>query len=326
MFMLIAIGMGAAFAFSAVAMDLPGLFPDTMQHEGKVAIYFEAAAMVTVLVLLGQVLELRARSRKGSVIKALLNLAPPTARQVANGGDHEVPLDQVRVGDWLRVVPGDKVLADGEVWIGPEPKLAHAIVNAVAVLIVACPCATGLATPMSIMVGVGRGAQEGVLVKNAEALEQLEKVTTLVVDKTSALTEDKPKLIDILPVEGFDAKDFLRLAASLKQNSEHPLATASVQGAKQQSLNRQWDARTQVNDELLALDGRVLEMLSEHQCQGWLEGYLLTGRHGLFNSYEAFVHIVDSMFNQHTKWLKVTAGIPWRHLIASLNYLLASHV
>ena len=331
MFTLIAIGVGAAFAFSIVAMLFPNLFPRTMQHDGKVAIYFEAAAMVTVLVLLGQVLELRARSRTGSAIKALLNLAPPTARQVADGGDHEVPLDEVRVGDWLRVVPGDKVPVDGEVveghssveesmitgeplpveksagdkvtggtvngagsfvmradrvgsdtllgqivsmvaeaqrsrapiqgladkvagifvpavlaisvltfvvwvWIGPEPKLAHAIVNAVAVLIIACPCALGLATPMSIMVGVGRGAQEGVLVKDAEALEQLEKITTLVVDKTGTLTEGKPKLMDILPVEGFDANEFLRLAASLEQNSEHPLAAAIVQGAEQQSL------------------------------------------------------------------------------------------
>jgi Cu+-exporting ATPase len=327
MFTLIAIGVGAAFVFSAVAMLAPDIFPPTMQHEGKVGIYFEAAAMVTVLVLLGQVLELRARSRTGSAIKALLNLAPPTARQVAPGGDHEVPLDQVKVGDWLRVVPGDKVPVDGALveghssveesmitgeplpvekavgdkvtggtvngpgsfvmraerigsdtllgqivnmvaeaqrsrapiqgladkvagifvpvvlavsvltfavwmWLGPEPKLAHAIVNAVAVLIIACPCALGLATPMSIMVGVGRGAQEGVLVKNAEALERLEKVTTLVVDKTGTLTEGKPKLVDVLPTGGFDAKEFLRLAASLEQNSEHPLAAAIVRGAK----------------------------------------------------------------------------------------------
>ena len=332
MFTLIAIGVGAAFVFSAVAMLVPSLFPDTMRHEGKVGIYFEAAAMIIVLVLLGQVLELRARNRTGSAIKALLNLAPPTARQVAPGGDHEVPLDQVHVGDWLRVVPGDKVPVDGEVveghssveesmltgeplpveksagdkvtggtvngpgsfvmraervgsdtllgqivqmvaeaqrsrapiqgladkvagvfvpivlavsvltlvvwmWIGPEPKLAHAIVNAVAVLIIACPCALGLATPMSIMVGVGRGAQEGVLVKNAEALQQLEKVTTLVVDKTGTLTEGKPRLMDVLPVDGLDARDLLRLAASLEQNSEHPLAAAIVQGAKEQSLN-----------------------------------------------------------------------------------------
>ena len=331
MFTLIAIGVGAAFVFSAVAMLAPGLFPHTMQHDGKVGIYFEAAAMVTVLVLLGQVLELRARSRTGSAIKALLNLAPPTARQVAPGGDHEVPLDQVKVGDWLRVVPGDKVPVDGALveghssveesmitgeplpvektvgdkvtggtvngsgsfvmraervgsdtllgqivkmvaeaqrsrapiqgladkvagifvpvvlavslltfavwmWLGPEPKLAHAIVNAVAVLIIACPCALGLATPMSIMVGVGRGAQEGVLVKNAEALERLEKVTTLVVDKTGTLTEGKPKLMDVLPAGGFDAKELLRLVGSLEQNSEHPLAAAIVQGAKEQSL------------------------------------------------------------------------------------------
>jgi Cu+-exporting ATPase len=331
MFTLIAIGVGAAFVFSAVAMVMPGLFPAAMQHGGKVAIYFEAAAMVTVLVLLGQVLELRARSRTGSAIKALLNLAPPTARQVAAGGDHEVPLDQVKVGDWLRVVPGDKVPVDGEVveghssveesmvtgeplpveksvgdkvtggtvngsgsfvmraervgsdtllgqivnmvseaqrsrapiqgladkvagifvpvvltvslitfalWMffGPEPKLAHAIVNAVAVLIIACPCALGLATPMSIMVGVGRGAQEGILVKNAEALERLEKVTTLVVDKTGTLTEGRPKLVDVLPIGGMDEKEFLGLAASLEQASEHPLAAAIVKGAKEQGI------------------------------------------------------------------------------------------
>jgi len=284
-----------------------------------------------VLVLLGQVLELRARSRTGTAIKALLDLAPPTARKVNPGGDQEIPLDQVQVGDALRVVPGARVPVDGEVieghssveesmisgeplpvekdigdkvtgstvngtgsfvmraekigndtllgqivnmvaeaqrsrapiqgladkvagifvptvlaislitfvlwmWLGPEPQLAHAIVNAVAVLIIACPCALGLATPMSIMVGVGRGAQEGVLVKNAEALERLEKVTTLVIDKTGTLTEGKPRLIDILPSGGFDAKEFLRLAASLEHQSEHPLAAAIVRGAKDQGL------------------------------------------------------------------------------------------
>ena len=331
MFTLIAIGTGAAFCFSAVAMFMPGLFPHSMQHDGRVGIYFEAAAVIVVLVLLGQVLELRARSRTGSAITALLNLAPPTARQVAPGGDHEVPLDVVKVGDWLRVVPGDRIPVDGKVveghssveesmvtgeplpveksvgdtvtggtvngpgsfvmcaervgsdtllgqivnmvaeaqrsrapiqgladrvagifvpavlatsvitfvvWmlLGPEPRLAFAIVNAVAVLIIACPCALGLATPMSIMVGVGRGAQEGVLVKNAEALERLEKITTLVVDKTGTLTEGKPKLTDVLPVGGVDIKEVLRLAASLEQNSEHPLAAAIVQGAKAQSL------------------------------------------------------------------------------------------
>ena len=302
-----------------------------MQQDGHLPLYFEAAAVIVVLVLLGQVLELRARSRTGTAIKALLNLAPPTARQVGPGGDHEVPLDRVQVGDRLRVVPGDKVPVDGEVveghssveesmvtgeplpvektvgdrvtggtvngpgsfvmraervgndtllgqivkmvgeaqrsrapiqgladkvagifvpavlvvavltfgcwlWLGPEPKLAHAIVNAVAVLIIACPCALGLATPMSIMVGVGRGARDGVLVKNAEALERLEKVTTLVVDKTGTLTEGAPKLIDVLPVEGQDAKELLCLAASLEQGSEHPLAAAIVQGAKAQGV------------------------------------------------------------------------------------------
>ncbi len=331
MFTLIAMGVGAAYLFSAVAMLLPALFPHSMLHEGKVGIYFEAATMVVVLVLLGQVLELRARSRTGSAIKALLNLAPPTARRLAPEGDAEVPLDQVKVGDRLRVVPGDKVPVDGVVveghssveesmitgepmpvektvgdkvtggtangsgsfvmraerigsdtllgqivnmvaeaqrsrapiqgladkvagifvpavlavsvltfvlwiWIGPDPRLAHAIVNAVAVLIIACPCALGLATPMSIMVGVGRGAQEGVLVKNAEALESLEKVDTLVVDKTGTLTEGKPRLMDVLPSDGLEVNDLLRLAASLEQSSEHPLAAAIVQGAKERKI------------------------------------------------------------------------------------------
>ena len=331
MWTLIMLGVGAAYLFSVVVMLAPSAFPDSMRMHGKVGIYFEAAAVIVVLVLLGQVLELRARSRTGSAIKALLNLAPPTARQVAPGGDNEVPLDHVKVGDWLRVVPGDKVPVDGEVveghsnveesmitgeplpvekqvgdkvtggtvngpgsfvmraervgsdtllgqivnmvaeaqrsrapiqgladkvagifvpvvlavavltfglwmWLGPEPKLAYAIVNAVAVLIIACPCALGLATPMSIMVGVGRGAQEGVLVKNAEALERLEKITTLVVDKTGTLTQGKPKLMDVLPPGDLDAGGFLRLAASLEQHSEHPLAAAIVQGAKDQGI------------------------------------------------------------------------------------------
>ena len=331
MFTLIAIGVGAAYLYSVVAMLAPGLFPPSTDMGGKVGIYFEAAAVIIVLVLLGQVLELRARSRTGSAIKALLNLAPPTARLVGEKGDEEVPLDRVKVGDRLRVVPGDKVPVDGVVlegrsnveesmitgeplpvekgrgdkvtggtvngtgsfvmqaerigsdtllgqivamvaeaqrsrapiqgladrvggifvpfvvgaavltfliWIlvGPEPRLAHAIVNAVAVLIIACPCALGLATPMSIMVGVGRGAQEGVLVKNAEALERLEKVTTLVIDKTGTLTEGKPRLVDTLPSEGMTAKELLQLAASLEQSSEHPLAAAIVRGAAEQGI------------------------------------------------------------------------------------------
>ena len=341
MFTLIAIGVGAAFILSALAMLVPSIFPHTMQHmkdmkdtaegTGKVAIYFEAASVIVVLVLLGQVLELRARNRTGSAIRALLHLAPPTARQVASGGDNVVPLEQVKVGDWLRVVPGDKIPVDGVVveghsnveesmitgepfpvekntydqvtggtvngqgtfimraerigsdtllgqiinmvaeaqrsrapiqgiadkvaaifvpavlavsvltfamwmWLGPPPTLAYALVNAVEVLIIACPCALGLATPMSIMVGVGRGAQDGVLVKNAEALERLEKVTTLVIDKTGTLTEGKPTLLDVLPVDGFDANDLLRLTASLEQSSGHPLAAAIVQGAQNRSL------------------------------------------------------------------------------------------
>lgn len=331
MFTLIAIGVGSAYLFSAVAVLVPQLFPHDMQHEGKVAMYFEAAAVIVVLVLLGQVLEIRARNRTGSAIKALLNLAPPTARKLSASGDAEVPLSSVHVGDQLRVVPGDKIPVDGVVleghttveesmitgeplpiekrsgdrvtggtvngtgsiviraervgsdsllgqivsmvaeaqrsrapiqgladkvasvfvpvvlataaltfalwwWLGPEPKLAYAIVNAVAVLIIACPCALGLATPMSIMVGVGRGAQVGVLVKNAEALQRLEKISTVVVDKTGTLTQGKPKLTDIMPEHGFERDEFLSLVASLEQNSEHPLAEAIVSNAKASGL------------------------------------------------------------------------------------------
>ena len=332
MFTLIGIGVGAAYVSSAVAMLAPDLFPGIARGGGRPDIYFEASAVIVVLVLLGQVLELRARSRTGSAIQALMDLAPPTARRVADGGDVVVPLEQVKIGDWLRVVPGDKVPVDGEVveghssveesmvtgepipveksrgdkvtggtvngsgsfvmraervgddtllgrivkmvseaqrsrapiqgladkvaaifvpavlatsvltfvlwmWLGPAPHIGHAIVNAVAVLIIACPCALGLATPMSIMVGVGRGAQEGVLVKNGDALERLEKVDTLVVDKTGTLTDGKPKLVDILSEPGFDADGLLRLAAALEQSSEHPLAAAVVGGAKERNLD-----------------------------------------------------------------------------------------
>ena len=331
MFTLIALGVGAAYADSAVAMLAPGLFPETMNTMGGVGIYFEAAAVIVVLVLLGQVLELRARARTGTAIRALLNLAPATARIVENGAEREVPLDAVITGATLRVRPGEKVPVDGAViegsssvdesmltgepvpvakatgdtvtggtingtgaflmraehvggetmlarivqmvaeaqrsrapiqaladrvagwfvpavlgiavltavlwfFLGPEPRIAHALVNAVAVLIIACPCALGLATPMSIMVGVGRGAQLGVLVKNAEALERLEKVNTVVVDKTGTLTEGKPRVVDIHALPGTDSDELLRLAASLEQSSEHPLAAAVVASAKEKNL------------------------------------------------------------------------------------------
>ncbi len=332
MFTLIAIGVGAAYLVSTAAMFLPDLFPLALRHGvHKVPIYFEAAAVIIVLVLLGQVLELRARHQTGSAIQALLCLAPPTARRVLPGGDQTVQIDQVQVGELLRVVPGEQVPVDGIVvegqsyvnesmltgeplpiakhvgdpvaggtvnglgsfvmltervgsdtilgqiinmvaqaqrsrapiqgladrvagifvpavlavssltfllwlWIGPEPRLTFAIINAVAVLVIACPCALGLATPMSIMVGIGRGAQAGVLVKNAEALERLEKVTMLLVDKTGTLTEGRPQLVDVQPERGFDSNEFLRLVASLEQGSEHPLAAAIVQGAKERGL------------------------------------------------------------------------------------------
>ena len=331
MFTLIALGVGAAYGFSAVAMLAPGLFPASMRTMGGVGIYFEAAAVIVVLVLLGQVMELRARSRTGAAIRALLQLAPATARIVENGTEREVPLDRVAVGATLRVRPGEKLPVDGVVlegrstvdesmltgeplpvekaagdgvtggtingsgsflfraahvgsetvlarivhmvaeaqrsrapiqaladkvagyfvpavlgiaaltfvlWlvIGPEPRLAHAIVNAVAVLIIACPCALGLATPMSIMVGIGRGAQAGVLVKNADAIERLEKVTTVVVDKTGTLTEGKPRLMEVRPAAGFTADELLRIAAAVEQSSEHPLAAAIVAGAKSRGL------------------------------------------------------------------------------------------
>jgi heavy metal translocating P-type ATPase len=326
MFSLIALGVGAAYLFSAAAMFFPWLFPPTIKHGGKVDIYFEAAAVIVVLVCLGQVLELRARKRTGSAIRALLNLAPPTARLIRDSDEIEVSLDSVRVGDLLRVRPGDKVPVDGEVvdgrssvdesmitgepipveksigakvtggtvngtggfvmkatrvgsdtllaqiidmvaqaqrsrapiqgladkvssyfvpaviaisivtffvwsWIGPEPSLAYAISNAVGVLIIACPCALGLATPMSVMVGVGRGAQFGVLIRKAEAMEIAEKVDTLIVDKTGTLTEGKPALIEVLPADGVSERELLVAASSVELHSEHPLAAAVVQGA-----------------------------------------------------------------------------------------------
>ncbi len=331
MFTLIAIGVGAAWIFSVVAFFLPDLFPEAMRPHGAVDVYFEAAAVIVVLVLLGQVLELRARARTSSAIKALLNLSPPTAIRVTEAGDQEVALAEAKSGDRLRVRPGAKIPVDGMVeegtssidesmltgeslpvekktgdrvtggtvngtgsvimraekvgadtmlarivamvadaqrsrapiqgladkvarvfvpavvavaaltfcvwfFFGPEPHLAYAIVNAVAVLIIACPCALGLATPMSIMVGVGRGAQKGVLVKNAEALEHLGKVQWLVIDKTGTLTEGRPRLTDVLPADGIDEATLLQLAASLERASEHPLAAAIVQGAEERHV------------------------------------------------------------------------------------------
>ena len=332
MFTLIAMGVGVAWAYSAVATVAPGLFPPAFRGaDGAVAIYFEAAAVITVLVLLGQVLELRAREQTGAAIRALLDLAPKTARRIrADGADEDVALDGVHVGDRLRVRPGEKVPVDGElregrsaidesmvtgesmpvsktvgdhliggtinqsgafvmsadkvgrdtvlaqivqmvaqaqrsrapiqrladqvsgwfvplviaaaiaafvVWAiwGPEPRYDYALVAAVSVLIIACPCALGLATPMSIMVGVGRGAQSGVLIKNAEALERFEKIDTLVVDKTGTLTEGKPKVVALRPIR-VSEDELLRLAASLEQGSEHPLAAAIVRSAADRNI------------------------------------------------------------------------------------------
>ncbi|MBY5707593.1 copper-translocating P-type ATPase [Rhizobium leguminosarum] len=333
MFTLIAMATGVAWVYSVVATVLPNAFPETLRpNEGAVAIYFEAAAVITVLVLLGQVLELRAREQTGGAIRALLDLAPKTARRVKDdGSDEDVGLDVIAVKDRLRVRPGEKVPVDGIllegrssvdesmitgesmpvtkkvgsrliggtmnqtggfvmeagkvgrdtmlsqivrmvaeaqrsrapiqrladqvsgwfvpvvivvaiiafiIWlaIGPEPRFAHGLVAAVAVLIIACPCALGLATPMSIMVGVGRGAKLGVLIKNAEALERFEKIDTLVVDKTGTLTEGRPKVTAIIPREGLSEEELLRLAATVERSSEHPLALAIVNAAQERGL------------------------------------------------------------------------------------------
>ena len=331
MFTLIAMGVGVAYFYSAMVMLAPGVFPRSFAGHGKIDIYFEAAAVITVLVLLGQVLELRARSRTGGAIRALLNLAPTVARVVRDGEERDVPLEQVARGDRLRVRPGEKIPVDGKVlegrtsvdesmitgesipvektigdrvtggtinqtgsilmeaekvgaetvlsrivemvaqaqrsrapiqgladkvagwfvptviaiaiitffvwwFVGPEPRLAYAIVNAVAVLIIACPCALGLATPMSIMVGVGRGAQAGVLIKKAEAMERLEKVDTLIVDKTGTLTEGKPRLTRVVAADSISEEQLLSLAASVEQQSEHPLAASIARGAQERHV------------------------------------------------------------------------------------------
>lgn len=331
MFSLIALGVGAAYFYSLFAMLFPGWFPESFKEHGALFIYFEAAAMITVLVLLGQVLELKAKGQTSQAIRALLDRAAKSAHLVVNGQEQDVPVEQVHMGDLLRVKPGEKIPVDGVVeegasyvdeamisgepipvekrakdpvtggtinqtgsfimratrvgsetllarivqmvseaqrskapiqkladvisgyfvplvvlvalltfiiWgaIGPEPRFVYALVNAVAVLIIACPCALGLATPMSIMVGIGRGAEMGVLIKNAEALEALEKVNTVLLDKTGTLTEGKPKVMQIVAVEGWQENELLRVAAAVEKNSEHPLALAIVQEAQFRNL------------------------------------------------------------------------------------------
>jgi P-type Cu+ transporter len=331
MFSLISLGVGVAYLYSIAALLFPHLFPASFFHQGEIPLYFETAAIITVLVLLGQVLELKARSQTSQAIKALLGRAAKSARIIQNGEEKEVPIDQVQTGDILRVRPGDKIPVDGRItegkssidesmitgepipveketgqsviggtinqrgsflmqaekvgsetllsrivqmvaeaqrsrapiqsladtvssyfvpavvlialvtfviwsWLGPAPSLIYGLINAVGVLIIACPCALGLATPMSIMVGMGRGAEAGVLIKNAEALEKLEKVKTIIVDKTGTLTEGKPKLTRLVAKDPEKEKEMLRLAAAVEQNSEHPLAAAVVQGARDRGI------------------------------------------------------------------------------------------
>ena len=332
MFSLISLGVGVAYLYSIIAFLFPQVFPSTFLLHGEVPLYFESAAIITVLVLLGQVLELKARSQTSQSIKALLGRAAKSARIVVNGEEKEIAIDQVKTGDFLRVRPGDKIPVDGKItegrsnidesmitgepvpvekeagstviggtinqtgsflmqaekigsetllsrivqmvaaaqrsrapiqsladkvagyfvpavvlvailtffvwaWIGPQPSFVYGLVNAVAVLIIACPCALGLATPMSVMVGMGRGAEAGVLIKNAEALEKLEKVKTIVVDKTGTLTEGKPKLTQVISNEQGKENEILRCAAAVEQNSEHPLAASIIQGAKERSIS-----------------------------------------------------------------------------------------
>lgn len=332
MFTLIGLGVSIAYFYSIVAVLFPGIFPASFRTvEGAVGTYFEAAAVIVTLVLLGQVLELKARSQTGAAIRALLGLSPKTARRISNGTEEDIPLDQVQKGDLLRVRPGEKIPVDGVVtegesavdesmitgepipvgkglgdrvigatvngtgmlvmkaekvgsetllarivqmvaeaqrsrapiqkladivavyfvqivisvavltfiiWalVGPEPRMTYALINAIAVLIIACPCALGLATPMSIMVATGRGATAGVLFKNAEAIETLKKVDTLVMDKTGTLTLGKPRLVEVIPASGVEGKSLLHVAASIEQGSEHPLAAAIVGGAEEREI------------------------------------------------------------------------------------------
>jgi Cu+-exporting ATPase len=377
MFTLIAMGTGAAWSFSVVATVVPQIFPAAFRMHNTVAVYFEAAAVIIVLVLLGQLLELRAREHTSGAIRALLDLAPKTARRLnADSSEEEVPIDAIAVGDRLRVHPGEKVPVDGELveghssldesmvtgesmpvskergdkliagtinqtggfvmraekvgadtllsqivsmvakaqrsrapiqrlankvaswfvptvigialvaffaWalVGPEPRLAYGFISAVTVLIVACPCALGLATPMAIMVGVGRGAGAGVLVKNAEALERLELVDTIVVDKTGTLTEGKPKVVAIVPAVGFDGNDILRVAASVERASEHPLAHAIVAAAAERKL-----ALTDVVD---------FNSLSGKGAVGRVENLTVTlGNAAFLREKEVFTQMLDS--------------------------------
>jgi Cu+-exporting ATPase len=333
MFTLVSLGVGAAYLYSTAAVLVPGMIPDSFKENGHVAVYFEAAAVIIALVLLGQVLELRARRRTGNAVRELLSLAPPTARVVVNGQEQELPLEEVRESDILKVVPGEKIPVDGEIisgkssidesmltgepvpvskqtgdlvmggtvnqtgsfqmrakhvgegtvlsqivrmvadaqrsrapiqrivdvvaswfvpavvliaivtfvvwaWLSPEePRLGFALINAVAVLIIACPCALGLATPMSIMVGIGRGAQEGVLIKDAVVLEVLEQVDTIVVDKTGTLTEGRPKLTECIPTESISEKELLEYASAVERNSEHPLGRAIIDAAREKGID-----------------------------------------------------------------------------------------
>jgi len=366
MFTLIALGVGVAYVYSIVAALLPGIFPLSFRKEsGEVGVYFEAAAVIVILVLLGQVLELKARSKTGAAIKALLGLAPKTARRIRDGLEEDIPLEHVRPEDILRVRPGEKIPVDGVViegtssvdesmvtgepipvekgkgdrvigatvngtgmlimraekvgtdtllaqivrmvaeaqrsrapiqkladivaayfvqivvavaiitfiawaWIGPEPRMAHAIVNAVAVLIIACPCALGLATPMSIMVAMGKGATAGVLFKNAEAIEVMEKVDTLVMDKTGTLTIGKPALMEIVPAKEFEEKSILHFAASLERGSEHPLAAAIVKGAEERGIS--------------FIDIEKFESLTGKGVMGKIDGHkIILGNKGLLD-------------------------------------------
>jgi Cu+-exporting ATPase len=378
MFTLIALGTGTAYVYSLAAVLIPGSFPESLRGAGgEVPVYFEASAVITTLVLLGQVLELRARAQTSSAIRGLLGLAPKTARVVRDDGSEEdVPLERLAVGDRVRVRPGEKVATDGVIvegsssideslvtgepipvekqtgdrvtggtvngsgsflmraervgsdtllarivrlvseaqrsrapiqrladvvsshfvpavvliavltfviWatVGPQPRFAYALVNAVAVLIIACPCALGLATPMSIMVGTGRGAQAGVLIKNAEALEVLEKVDTLVVDKTGTLTEGKPRLASVHPQPGWDVAEVLRLAATLERGSEHPLAAAIVAGALERKL--------------VLGEAREFRSLSGEGVTGAVEGKSVAlGNHRLFERLKIDLAALDA--------------------------------